>query len=80
MRKEEKNKKKHIAQKTGLTVNTVSLALRNSPLVAPATRERVRKAARDIGYVHDALAGSLRSGSSHTVAIVLGDVANPPLR
>lgn len=78
MRKEsQRPTMKHIAQKTGLTVNTVSLALRNSPLVAPATRERVRKAARDIGYVHDALAGSLRSGSSHTVAIVLGDVANP---
>ena len=68
---------KHIAQKTGLTINTVSLALRNSPLVTAETRERVRKAAREIGYVHDALAGSLRSGSSHTVAIVLGDVANP---
>ncbi len=68
---------KHIAQKTGLTINTVSLALRNSPLVTAETRERVRKAAREIGYVHDALAGSLRSGCSHTVAIVLGDVANP---
>ena len=30
---------KHIAQKTGLTINTVSLALRNSPLVTAETRE-----------------------------------------
>lgn len=68
---------KSIAEKTGVTANTVSLALRDSPLVLPQTKARIQKAAREMGYVHNVLAGSLRSGRSHTIAILFGDVSNP---
>ncbi len=66
-----------IAQEVGLTVNTVSLALRNSPLVAADTKLRIQSVAQRIGYIPNALAGSLRSGRSLTAAIVMGDIANP---
>lgn len=44
---------KDIAERTGFTVATVSMALRQSPLVAKATRERIVKEARRMGYVPD---------------------------
>ncbi|MDD3242462.1 MAG: LacI family DNA-binding transcriptional regulator [Eubacteriales bacterium] len=68
---------KTIAQAVGVTANTVSLALRDSPLVAPATKERIREEARAQGYVHNVLAASLRSGRSRTVALAFGDIGNP---
>lgn len=67
---------KRIAERTGVTANTVSLALRDSPIVAPKTKERIITIAQELGYVHNALAGSLRSGRTNTIAIVLGDISN----
>ena len=61
----------------GTTANTVSLALRDSPLVAQATKARIQAAAREMGYVQNAIAGSLRSGRTNTIAVVMGDIANP---
>ena len=71
---------KSIAQRVGTTANTVSLALRDSPLVAQATKARIQAAAREMGYVQNAIAGSLRSGRTNTIAVVMGDIANPPVR
>lgn len=68
---------KDIAQSVGVTANTVSLALRDSPLVAKKTKARIQEAAREMGYVQNAIAGSLRSGRTHTIAVVMGDIANP---
>ncbi len=41
---------KHIADKAGVSVNTVSLALRNMPVVKADTREFILKIAEDMGY------------------------------
>lgn len=68
---------KTIADQLGLTANTVSLALRDSPLVQPSTKAKILQTAREMGYVHNVLAGAMRSGQSHTIALVFGDVANP---
>ena len=68
---------KDVALKAGTSANTVSLALRNSPLLAEETKKRIQKIAHEMKYVNNALAYSLRSGSSHTIAIVLGDISNP---
>lgn len=68
---------KTIAQKVGITANTVSLALRGSPLVADKTRMRVLEVAKELGYVQDMQASSLRRGQSRIIALVFGDIANP---
>lgn len=47
---------KDIAREVGLSFGAVSLALRNSPKIAPATRERVQAAARKLNYHPNALA------------------------
>ena len=65
---------KDIALNAGTSANTVSLALRDSPLLADDTKKRIQQIARNMKYVNNALAGSLRSGCSHTIAIILGDI------
>ena len=44
---------RHIAEKCGCTIATVSRALRNRSEVAPATRKLIKKVARDLGYAPD---------------------------
>lgn len=58
---------------------TVSRALdeRKRHQVAPETIERVEKAARQVGYVPNALARGLRTRSSMTIGVVLPDITNP---
>ena len=41
---------KQIAEKTGVSINTVSLALRGMSNISDETRERVVLAARELGY------------------------------
>ena len=66
-----------IAARTGFTVGTISKALQNKEGISPETRESIIKAAREIGYIANAQAGGLRSGSSKTIAIIVSDIANP---
>ncbi len=49
-----------VATAAGVSKSTVSLVLQDSPLVKAATREAVRKAMADLGYVYNAAAAGLR--------------------
>ena len=53
-----------IADALGVSTATVSLALRDSPLVAGATRDRIKEHARAIGYIYNRRAASLRTSRS----------------
>ena len=68
---------KDIAARTGFSVNTVSHALSGKTDIAAATREEIVRIAEEMGYIRNSAAGSLRSGRSGTVALILPDVANP---
>lgn len=46
----------------GVSLATVSEALRGDKRVSAGTRERVRRAAAEMGYVYNPLAGSVMSG------------------
>ncbi|XHR31155.1 MAG: LacI family DNA-binding transcriptional regulator [Chthoniobacteraceae bacterium] len=48
-----------LAQKTGLSISGVSLALRNSPKISAETRARVQKIADQIGYRPNAMVSAL---------------------
>ena len=67
---------KDIAARCGYTVNTVSRALRDDPGLPEATRRRIRQAAEQMGYIRNSLASTLRSGRSHTVAVIVNDLHN----
>ena len=68
---------KDIAARTGFSVNTVSHALSGKTDIAVSTREEIIRIAEEMGYIRNSAAGSLRSGRSCTVALILPDVANP---
>ncbi len=66
-----------VAQHLGLSRATVSLVLRDSPLVAADTRQRVLDAFKELGYVYNRHAAGMRSRRTQTVAIVVNDITNP---
>jgi DNA-binding LacI/PurR family transcriptional regulator len=66
-----------IADALGVSTATVSLALRDSPLVADDTRDRIKAHARDIGYIYNRRAASLRTSRSGIIGVVVHDIMNP---
>ncbi|MGN6469529.1 MAG: LacI family DNA-binding transcriptional regulator [Rhizobiaceae bacterium] len=66
-----------IADALKVSTATVSLALRDSPLVADKTRERIKEHARAIGYIYNRRAASLRTSRSGIVGVVVHDIMNP---
>ncbi|WP_305988737.1 LacI family DNA-binding transcriptional regulator [Roseibium sp. MMSF_3544] len=67
----------HIADQLGISTATVSLALRDSPLVAEETREKVKQTAHEIGYIYNRSAASLRTSRSQIVGVAVHDILNP---
>lgn len=67
---------KDIAEKTGFSINTVSLAMKGQR-VSEDTRKLIVETAEEMGYIGNALASSMRSGLTGTIAIIVGDIANP---
>ena len=61
-----------VAAHAGVSIALVSIVLRDAPGAAPATRERVLAAAREIGYEPDRPARLLRSGRSRLLGVVFG--------
>ncbi len=66
-----------VARHAGVSPITVSRVVNNSPGVSQATRNRVNKAIAELNYVPNAMAKSLRSQQSRTIALVLTDITNP---
>jgi LacI family transcriptional regulator len=58
-------------------VSRVSRVINEHPTATPAIRERVKLAIRELGYVPNAIAGSLRSRRSKTIGLIIPDVTNP---
>jgi DNA-binding LacI/PurR family transcriptional regulator len=60
-----------VAQRAGVSVATVSRALRNMPNVSQATRERVLEAAEELQYAASPLASGLVTGRVRAVGVVM---------
>ena len=60
-----------VARRAGVSIATVSRALRGLPDVAAATRDRVLEAASDLQYVASPFAARLASGRTATVGLVV---------
>ena len=60
-----------VADQAGVSASTVSRSLRGMPNVARATRERVERAADELGYVASPAASGLASGRTTTVGVVV---------
>ena len=61
---------------SGLSTYTVSRALSEADGVSPAARAAVLKAARDVGYVPNAVAQQLRKNTRNSVAVITASTSN----
>ena len=66
-----------VAKATGYSINTISHALKDKPDIAPATREKIQQVAREMGYIRNEMARSLRSGRTKTLGVIVGGMSNP---
>jgi len=65
-----------VARLAGVSMMTVSRAIREPAKVAPATRARVSAAIADLGYVPNLTAGSLASQRSGIIAAIVPTIDN----
>jgi LacI family transcriptional regulator len=66
---------KSLAQHLGLSITTISRALKNGPEVHPETVQRVKLAAKELGYSRNLSGVKLRTGETLTICAFL----KPPL-
>ena len=67
-----------VAARAGVSVSAVSRVLSNAPetRVSEETRDRIRRAARDLGYRPNSAGRALRSARSNVVALIVPDLMN----
>ncbi len=68
---------KDVAQVAGVSIATVSHVLRGTKRSRPEVAERVREAARRLGYTPNRQARGLRTGRSQTLGVLIPDLTNP---
>lgn len=68
---------KDVAQAAGVSLGTVSNVINHPAIVAEGTRNRVRQAIKDLGFVVNASAQTLRAGRTKVLGLVVPDIGNP---
>ena len=69
-----------VAGKSGVSVTTVSMVLNDAPLarhIPLKTQNRVKRAAKELGYRPNLFARSLRSNRSQTLGVIVFDITDP---
>src|SRR4051794_21132812 len=68
---------KDIARLAGVSHSTVSRALHKSPLIPPATAQRIQQIAQEQGYTASAIARSLVTRRTQAIGVVVTSIADP---
>ena len=68
---------KDIAERVGVSVMTVSKALRDEPDVSASTKAKIKEVAQEMGYVPDSTAQGLRTRTTKLFGMVIPSLANP---
>src|SRR5216110_732878 len=69
-----------VAKESGFSSTTVSIVLNSAPLaryIPAATKKRIERAAKKLGYRPNLFARSLRSKRTHTVGVMIFDMTDP---
>ena len=66
-----------VANLVGVSKQTISAVINEKPGITEVTRARVRAAIEQLGYRIDHTARSLRTGQTHTIALLITDVSSP---
>ena len=70
---------KDIASQCGVSVATVSKALNDHSDIGVDTKERIRRVAKEMGYVPNAAAKSMKTNRTHNIGVLFMDDANSGL-
>lgn len=65
---------KDIARELGISVSTVSRALKDNPEISKATKEMVRESARRLNYKPNLMASNLRTNKNTTLGVIIPEV------
>ncbi|KAF2956700.1 LacI family DNA-binding transcriptional regulator [Marinitoga sp. 38H-ov] len=68
---------KDIAAAAGVSINTVSRALNDKPDINIKTKKRILEIAKEMGYVKNITASSLRNQKTKTIGVIFEDSSNP---
>lgn len=68
---------KDVAELAEVSTATVSFVLSGKGGVSPQKAQRVRDAAKKLGYQGNKAARALRTGSTHSIVVIVPDIANP---
>ncbi|MBM3138081.1 MAG: LacI family transcriptional regulator [Chloroflexi bacterium] len=68
---------KDIAKAAGVSHPTVSRALNNHPAISEATRERIVKLAKEMGYQPNASARGLKTNRTHALGVIMQQIDDP---
>jgi DNA-binding LacI/PurR family transcriptional regulator len=66
-----------VAEKAGVSIATVSAVLNKTAYVSPELAKRVKQAVEELDYTINHLAHSLQTRSTHTIGMLIPDVASP---
>ncbi len=70
-------KMKDVAARCGVSESTVSHVINATKAVAPATREKIEQAMRELNFHRDAHARRLARGHSNFLGLIISDIENP---
>lgn len=71
---------KHIAEKAGVSTALVSYVLNGKEKESRVGSEislKIKQIAKELNYTPNYMAKSLRSGKTHTIGLIIADIANP---
>ncbi len=60
-----------IAKKLNISASTVSRALNDNPLISEATRNKIKKAAEEMGYRPNVMAANFRTKRTNTIGVIV---------
>lgn len=66
-----------VAEKAGVSVNTVSRVLNNRGYISQQTREKVEQTIKDLNYIPNQLARNLYRSKTNLIGLVVPDVNHP---
>ncbi|QLY39542.1 LacI family transcriptional regulator [Hujiaoplasma nucleasis] len=67
---------KDISKKSGVSVATVSKAINNYPDISEKTKKNILKLAKEMGYVPNSSARSLKTHQSYTIGIIFEEITD----
>lgn len=68
---------KDVAQKAGVSITTVSHVINKTRYVSPSATESVEEAIKELNYVHNLAARTLKKRKSNVIGIMMSGMSNP---